>query len=790
MTEAKVGRQPSLRDDPLSDCRSLGSNCHPSSQSRKISIGVMVESPANGSSRGTKERKSMVSNSEVDFSRLESSTQRNRKDKGTGTFGTDVKSKLSEAPQQVRSPWVSTRPLLQNAPVMETVSGAEQAFHFPTTCGRQNTGHGLMEPPGTYSVRLFANQSSVFKSGSSKETKFDEVNCQLDEERNRTNEKLHEFAFATMAEVRSDKTIIEDRANKSENRTETLKMKLWEILGTVSVPKDQNSDCKNHKQDANHLITEEIFVQEHDRAVKFKQNSDTIETDSEDPSQTLKRPIIRSIARKRSRIFVQSRKSKIPSCNKGKHQEENVFVFEGRPEGTHAATSRASSMSTRKKRGERSFKFQPRKISFLQKEDKTTTFPNPTGIEELAPQDKPSSFREVQGFHSSPANPVIDEKVVRKEFNQFPLMDRTLLRENIHSLADYGQQGDIDNPFLEKDVDPQSHIESPTFRMKTPVCSSPSSTPKADKIVCESSSPGSAEEILSTRNICTFRKLRTSEEDRDRSNVTPHLSEDEKEIEQSPLENAATGVTKKVADYGLSDSSSEDTSYESSAEASSQRDTLSPEIANIKKFKSMLRPAKRARSVENHEFDLNGPGESSWAEETSVPNEEDGLARAVKLFLSELEKMKNKISSISIEKSSEILLSVAESIHLQLQNVESQIQMDTVKLLSFGKSRRKVLETKFEEQQQQLTRINKKFKEEVNQHLQDCRNSLQELEAQQIEFKGTMEKKKASHRNNLLQVEEEVDKQLADAQRRIEAIHESGRGKILQLKQLIAMLLK
>lgn len=47
----------------------------------------------------------------------------------------------------------------------------------------------------------------------------------------------------------------------------------------------------------------------------------------------------------------------------------------------------------------------------------------------------------------------------------------------------------------------------------------------------------------------------------------------------------------------------------------------------------------------------------------------------------------------------------------------------------------------FTEQQQQLKRINKKFKEEVNQHLQDCRNALQELEAQQIEFKGIMEKK-------------------------------------------------
>lgn len=47
----------------------------------------------------------------------------------------------------------------------------------------------------------------------------------------------------------------------------------------------------------------------------------------------------------------------------------------------------------------------------------------------------------------------------------------------------------------------------------------------------------------------------------------------------------------------------------------------------------------------------------------------------------------------------------------------------------------------FTEQQQQLKHINKKFKEEVNQHLQDCRNSLQELEAQQIAFKGIMEKK-------------------------------------------------
>lgn len=39
---------------------------------------------------------------------------------------------------------------------------------------------------------------------------------------------------------------------------------------------------------------------------------------------------------------------------------------------------------------------------------------------------------------------------------------------------------------------------------------------------------------------------------------------------------------------------------------SSQRDTPFPEIGDIKKFKSMFHPTKRARNVENHEFDFRG----------------------------------------------------------------------------------------------------------------------------------------------------------------------------------------
>ena len=36
--------------------------------------------------------------------------------------------------------------------------------------------------------------------------------------------------------------------------------------------------------------------------------------------------------------------------------------------------------------------------------------------------------------------------------------------------------------------------------------------------------------------------------------------------------------------------------------------------------------------------------------------------------------------------------------------------------------------------------IHEKFKEDINQHLQDFRTMLEGLEAHQIEFKGTMEK--------------------------------------------------
>lgn len=92
--------------------------------------------------------------------------------------------------------------------------------------------------------------------------------------------------------------------------------------------------------------------------------------------------------------------------------------------------------------------------------------------------------------------------------------------------------------------------------------------------------------------------------------------------------------------------------------------------------------------------------------------------------------------------------------------------------------------------QKQLRLIYDRFKEEVNLHLQDCRSTVEDLEADQIEIKGALEKQRVAHKKLISQVEESVDVQLNDAQKKITSTQQMARGKLLQLKQVITMCLK
>ena len=46
----------------------------------------------------------------------------------------------------------------------------------------------------------------------------------------------------------------------------------------------------------------------------------------------------------------------------------------------------------------------------------------------------------------------------------------------------------------------------------------------------------------------------------------------------------------------------------------------------------------------------------------------------------------------------------------------------------------------FTEQQERLKLIHEKFKDEINQHIQDCRSSIEGLEVHQIELKRNVER--------------------------------------------------
>ncbi|BBG98538.1 hypothetical protein Prudu_007963 [Prunus dulcis] len=731
-----------LRDDQTSNCRSFGSINHPSSQSRKISIGIMVDQLAKKKSGVTKEGEVVVPNAEMEKSNLGNTTQGKSKKE---EFTASKKAKQTKDPQQVNSPWITTTSFHQKMRTSDTVLHAKQYSNLPSGSGKQYKLDGARNAPLTYSVQFFANQTSFLESDGKKQNNFDRVNYQKKEVKDGAVE-VQDFTFETAKEViMSDKEVLVDKAVATEGRrTETLRMKLWEILGTVSSPDDQRSKSQLHKVGDDNLNPQQEFDQmgatvvkskqnsdkpgqkydeKGDASINPRQNSDTIEMDSESPDNIVRRPVTRSLSRKRAPTKKQHRTATNgPSPGyKMKHREDSIFSFEECCEKLHGSFAGGSSKSTRKKIENKSFRTEFPGICLPEK-DKSTKIQQPINKSETpSPAKQATSVDKTMGnFHGClPENEreylELEKNIQEQEIYQSPLTIKKFKRD-FDSLENKDQhEEDNGNPSLKNDANPEDDYLSPTFGIKTPVSSSsPSSIPKSDHDTVE------------------------------------------EELKDSPLRKTAPDVEENDAEDGLFLSSSEERDLGSCEEGSP--------------------------IIHGHDW----TGEDNWIEEPSEPNQVVGLARAVELFALELEKLKTKLRSATNRKSSEILMSVAGEVHMQLQNVESQIQTDVGKLTNLSKSKRKRLESRFEEQQEHLKVIYDKFKEQVNQHLQDCRSTLEGLEVYQTEFKGTVEKQKASHRKLLLQVEEAIETQLNDAQRRIQM----GRGKMLQLKHELALCLK
>ncbi|XP_057422765.1 meiosis-specific protein ASY3 [Lotus japonicus] len=799
-----------LRDERTSDCRSFGSNVHQSSQSRKISIGIMVDSNARARC-GAKGDGAVVSNPERVTSNVGNFVGEKSKVEGM-TASANIK-EIGGA-KGVEHSWVS-KSFYQKTPTSETILQANETSNLLVSHGGRDKPDGIKCAAEKQSVQFFSYQTSNFPSDNYK--KFDGESSKRKGRNDETpEERVEEFTFTTApGVVESDKTKAEDKVNRTDNSTENLRMKLCQILGTTSSPKTQDSGSHTRKMDEESSpIKLRVYQKEH-KFAKNIQNSDPIETDSENSGQTRERPVTRSRTRKKASSQKLPGKGKTGPSSKGaakplsgkgktgpsskgaeKRRDKTIFSFEEKWIGGQDAFPNDSSSLSLKKKGHGKNSRIGRKNIGLAENYAPDKLHQDTSKTDLPLNDEaPFSLgKKVEGFTSFLSDyqkkvPQAQKINQEKEFYKPPTVNNTNQHGELEVSENEKQQECRSSPIKQNVAKSQDEFQSPTFQFKTSILSSsPSSTPKTNKKANDASSPASTDKRFSLGSIRNLRTFQALEPDFNGLRE-PKLSSDMEELKNSSPRKEKYYEKEEKEQDGLSDSSSEEMNFKGSHHQGSR-------VRRSAERKSFtLHPIKRLRKHEGIKFNDTSPasskgtGASDWIDGASEQNQ-DGFVRAVELFALELGKLKSKLKLMTNQKSSEILKSVAEEIHLQLQDVHSQIQTDIGKLTNIGKSKRKRLETRFEDQQKQLRSIYDRFKEEVTLHLQDCRSTVEDLEADQIEIKGTLEKQRVAHKKLLSKVEEAVDIQLNDAQRKITATQEMARGKLLQLKQVITMCLK
>ncbi|XP_006661760.1 meiosis-specific protein PAIR3 [Oryza brachyantha] len=222
-------------------------------------------------------------------------------------------------------------------------------------------------------------------------------------------------------------------------------------------------------------------------------------------------------------------------------------------------------------------------------------------------------------------------------------------------------------------------------------------------------------------------------------------------------------------------------------------DVDSPDKSSLEHMgqKSHLKDGRKGK----RQFPSSTPFANSDTQETAMLDKEpeqcpeNYLTRAFDQLVVVLGRFQTKIKSETSNKSSKILSATGERIRQHLEGVEGQMQADVDKLVNAGKSKRKRLESTYEEQQEKLRVLHEKFKEEVNQQLLGCKNSLEDFEAYHTELKEVADKQKASHKKLLQNAEKTVGAQLNDAETKIAEIQKRARKRMKGLKYVLKELI-
>ncbi|CAM8965515.1 unnamed protein product [Rhodiola kirilowii] len=886
----RVEKLPNSHEDH-GGCRSVGSNVHPSSQSKKMSIGIVVDSAQklrHGAGLGAKSSEPIV------YHRKQiSKTSVQGVPEKQDSIGPDL-GKETHLPEQERlPPWISPK---DKSPALKTLNHENQAS--TSYFGAKYKLNGF--PPTDFAMPFTDHDAS--NSSKSKSHCLKAVNC----------ETTHQSAEEAVPE----EIVIDDKS--IDRPCNALKMKLLDVLGPDTLPdedqliesRDQTRKTRsilgdhvnNQKTDSkkvekndtwpdkdqlidnqdqtiktgsvsgyrvNNQKTDSKEVQKNvngasgnqaeprferntnDAAFKYWMNSDPIETDSESPNNISKRPVTRSCIRKKAALKSLPKKA-VNGLSYSYQQKNKNGTVKSEGNTRSKAPKRTSFLSSEKEMEIKGARNEPHKISFFDKTDSNTKASTYTKRSTL-PLDKTPGLRDKSedSQHDSPLNDreqdIPESRVQQKGYHQNTPPDKSpslgtgrdrpqhnLPNDKEHSIPEVGTQhigfkftfakkGEssadksihakhyealhegFSNAAAEKISDPHENSQSPKLRARTLDESiSPGTAGKSDHIRRHYTAAVMEEKTFMGVKISNFGDWHASKPGCNSSQVSTESSDDTRELEvecsatedspptlgkwKSALNDCSTGSSEDNSLVGVRSNSVGEKEIMSSPEVATRSPNLFPRGGKRPRY-------QRANKVDKFSEASPPPNDSRYEEDdalfgTSLQDEDDSLSRVVTLLAVALKKLESKVKSATRKKSSEILHSTAEGLHLQMQNVKSRIQKDIEKVTCIGKSKRKHMETLFDEQQEQFKILHDNFKKALCQHIQDTVSTIEGMETDQAELRGSLEKQKVSHKKILLQVEEEMGSQLNDAHRRITNVHQVANEKLMQLKYVISECLK
>ncbi|KAK9747554.1 hypothetical protein RND81_02G000200 [Saponaria officinalis] len=552
--------------------------------------------------------------------------------------------------------------------------------------------------------------------------------------------------------------VLPEQDNIKTRSKETLRMKLRQILGTHPFSYDKVDDAKTLNLSCHEIMQEQDVMGDHHS--KPRQNSDTIETDSDNVSLTTKTPVTGSISRNKAPGAGRARnlKPKTLSCEKQAKQDR-----------TGGAT----------------------KSSGIKPGDLLPT----TDLKNIQPvltgDGKPTPVKELRlrsSTRTPPPHGFLNEniEVTMQDVNvnySPAISEKNQLLESKNPVAQ--EKSEQHESFGFETLAPQDDgSNGPLFKMRKKFLNSPTglfpvNNDKKQHVLGSPSKAGQS--ILEVK----FLPMSSSDTESDSISLDDTATPDERHTSAQ-----GSSIEEKDADNGLC------TPVRGESDSTEEVSSMKREFGLVEKPTFSWNKRRRSQDAELDDFSpaftIPKAGEETddIFMEASEANADDGLARVLSLLGLALEKVKSKMALATNRRCLDILMSAAEEIHSQLQDVESQIQTDLGKLTCLETSKRKHLEIKLQEQQEQLMAVYEKFKEDIHKYLQECRGAVEGLETQHVEVKGTVEKQKASHRKLVLQAEAAVENHLVHAQQKIMSVQKTGKKKMQQLKVTVGECIK